>query len=207
MRMILCDRHDLVVLSLAHLFEGHGHEVVATADRPEHLPGLVEQHHPDLCLLEVVGEGAAHGDGLGEALASIRACAESTDVVVVTGAPLSSVRALALDSGATAIVAKATSGPELVFQVEHRTSQPHPTRPSRSANHARSDHYFLTHRELQVLESLADGDSTERMAARLGLSQATVRSHVQTLLAKLGVHSRSGAVAAAVRAGLIRRCA
>jgi len=50
-------------------------------------------------------------------------------------------------------------------------------------------------------------DLTERIGARLNLSHATVRSHVQSLLCKLGVHSRAGAVAVAVRSGLITRCA
>jgi DNA-binding NarL/FixJ family response regulator len=57
----------------------------------------------------------------------------------------------------------------------------------------------LTLRERQVLSLLAEGTSTAGMAKRLGISTATIRSHVKSLLSKLGVHSRIEAVA------LIRR--
>lgn len=60
----------------------------------------------------------------------------------------------------------------------------------------------LTRREREVLRLLAEGLETRAMAERLHLSPATVRNHVQGLLAKLGVHSRLQAVAVARRHGL-----
>ena len=53
----------------------------------------------------------------------------------------------------------------------------------------------LTPREREVLALLADGLSTRAAAARLGISPATVRNHVQHALAKLGVRTRAAAVA------------
>ncbi len=61
----------------------------------------------------------------------------------------------------------------------------------------------LTGREIEVLRLLADGFGTEDLALRLGLSEATVRNHIQRLLAKLGVHSRLEAVVYGARHGLI----
>src|SRR5438445_11639579 len=55
----------------------------------------------------------------------------------------------------------------------------------------------LTTREWQIVELLADGASTGRIAEELVLSPTTVYSHIQSLLRKLGVHSRRDAVAAA----------
>jgi DNA-binding NarL/FixJ family response regulator len=52
----------------------------------------------------------------------------------------------------------------------------------------------LTPRERQILELLADGLDTREIAAKLVVSLATVRNHVQNILAKLGVHSRLEAV-------------
>ena len=54
---------------------------------------------------------------------------------------------------------------------------------------------LLTRRELQVLTLLALGVSSRELAERLGVSQATIRNHVQSILGKLGVHSRLEAVA------------
>ena len=61
----------------------------------------------------------------------------------------------------------------------------------------------LTAREIEVLRLLADGFGTPALAARLGLSHATVRNHIQRLLAKLGVHNRLEAVVYGARHGLI----
>jgi PAS domain S-box-containing protein len=61
----------------------------------------------------------------------------------------------------------------------------------------------LTPRQHEVLTLLADGTSTEEIAAALGLSDETVRNHIRQLLRRLGVHSRLAAVAYARRHGLL----
>ena len=60
----------------------------------------------------------------------------------------------------------------------------------------------LSPREFDILHRLASGESTADMAAGLGISEHTVRKHIQNLLAKLGVHSRLQAAAYAARMGL-----
>ncbi|MHB8572822.1 MAG: response regulator transcription factor [Candidatus Dormibacteria bacterium] len=61
----------------------------------------------------------------------------------------------------------------------------------------------LTRRETEVLEALASGRSTPDIAADLFLSPHTVRTHIQTILEKLGAHSKLEAVAIATRSGLV----
>jgi DNA-binding NarL/FixJ family response regulator len=61
---------------------------------------------------------------------------------------------------------------------------------------------YLTERERECLGMLVAGLDTNGMASRLGVSQTTVRSHVQAVLAKLGVHSRLEAATLAMRHGL-----
>ena len=62
----------------------------------------------------------------------------------------------------------------------------------------------LTKRELEVLRLLAQGNNPKTIAARLVISPKTVASHLQRVMAKLGVHSRVHAVARAYQAGIIR---
>jgi DNA-binding NarL/FixJ family response regulator len=62
---------------------------------------------------------------------------------------------------------------------------------------------YLTARERQCLGYLVDGLDTTQMAVKLGVSPATVRTHVQSLLTKLGVHSRLEAASLAVRHRLL----
>jgi DNA-binding NarL/FixJ family response regulator len=60
----------------------------------------------------------------------------------------------------------------------------------------------LTERERQVLAALSDGESTSAIAGELGISPATVQTHVKNILGKLGVHSKVEALGAAWRGGL-----
>jgi two-component system, NarL family, nitrate/nitrite response regulator NarL len=70
--------------------------------------------------------------------------------------------------------------------------------------HARPElRRVLTPRELDVLQLLAAGLSTDKIGKQLGLTRATVRNHVQNLLPKLGVHSRIEAAVVALKAGLV----
>ena len=77
-----------------------------------------------------------------------------------------------------------------------------------SARRRRADHTPalvepLTSREIQVLELLAEGLSNKAIAARLGISDQTVKFHVASLSGKLGAANRTDAVRRAVRRGLI----
>ncbi|MBI4587806.1 MAG: PAS domain-containing protein [Candidatus Rokubacteria bacterium] len=61
----------------------------------------------------------------------------------------------------------------------------------------------LTRRELEILRLMMTGANTKTMAAKLNVSPATVRNHVQNVFGKLGVHSRLEAVAYATTRGLL----
>ena len=61
----------------------------------------------------------------------------------------------------------------------------------------------LTAREADVLELLAEGLSNKGIAARLGISDQTVKFHLATIYGKLGTHSRTESVREAVRRGLV----
>jgi DNA-binding NarL/FixJ family response regulator len=71
-----------------------------------------------------------------------------------------------------------------------------------AANHVSAEP-ALTNRERQVLGLLADGLGNKQIAARLGISTNTVKTHLELLFDKLGVSSRTEAVATAVRRGML----
>ena len=64
-------------------------------------------------------------------------------------------------------------------------------------------HEPLTAREIEVLEQMAEGLSNRAIAARLGISDQTVKFHVASVMAKLGAANRTDAVRRAVREGLV----
>ena len=61
----------------------------------------------------------------------------------------------------------------------------------------------LTERELEVLRAMAEGKSNREIGAALFISEGTVKSHVNSILGKLGVEDRTQAVTAALRRGLV----
>jgi two-component system nitrate/nitrite response regulator NarL len=193
MELVLCDDHPIVMHSMAAMFRSHGHDVVATASRPEQLMSLVRQHQPHACVTDLLFDGD-EPDAVFEAIATV---SPFVDVVVLSGASGLTTRAMA--AGATAVGSKALPAEAIVALVEGRTAEGAVSRP---VDRGRAP-YFLTDREVEVLQSLSDGDSTTRMAERLGVRHATARSHVQSVLLKLGVHSRVAAVAVAVDAGMV----
>jgi two-component system, NarL family, nitrate/nitrite response regulator NarL len=62
---------------------------------------------------------------------------------------------------------------------------------------------LLTPRELEILGCLGDGQSNKAVARRLGISQHTVKFHLEAVFAKLGANSRAEAVAKGLRSGLL----
>ena len=81
--------------------------------------------------------------------------------------------------------------------------QPVGVAPSKPSPNALPPGVTLSPREHEVLTLMVDALSNKQIAHRLGLSEATVKTHVSTLIAKLGVHDRVGAVVHALRNRLV----
>jgi DNA-binding NarL/FixJ family response regulator len=94
--------------------------------------------------------------------------------------------------GADDYLAKPVAAAELVARLRNRLRRP-----------ARDDRRGLTPREREVVGLLADGLGPVEIGGRLGISPKTVATHVEHIYAKLGVHTRAQAVAAAFRRELV----
>jgi two-component system, NarL family, response regulator len=68
---------------------------------------------------------------------------------------------------------------------------------------SRAPNSDLSHRELEVLEQLVAGKSNKEIATKLGITEATVKSHVSTILLRLNVGDRTQAAVSALRRGLV----
>ena len=75
--------------------------------------------------------------------------------------------------------------------------------PSRNGEGALEQVEELSPREVEVLRSMAEGFGNKEIATRLGISDHTVKFHISSILAKLGVASRTEAVTQGIRMGLV----
>src|ERR687891_579759 len=100
------------------------------------------------------------------------------------------------------VIGLATTGPSALATVRHERPELVLLDLSLGGEQSSSVE-FLTPREYEVLMLLAEGANSIEMAERLVLSPNTIRTHVQSVLTKLHVHSRIEAAATAVRLGLV----
>src|SRR5690625_1465302 len=112
-----------------------------------------------------------------------------------------------VEAGASGYLLKDTPTEELLAAVRSAAagrSALAPSVASRRMERLRTPDRRLSAREIEVLRHVAEGRSNQEVARKLFISEATVKSHLGHIFDKLHVESRSGAVAAASRQGLIR---
>jgi len=210
MNVVVCDDHLVFVESLAVVFEARNHRVVACVDHPDRAVAALAGEPVEACVLDFEFPDTTRL----EALALIHAASPDTKVIVLSGyLDTDRIRALTT-AGASMCAVKNCDLGELVDAIEDLVAgEPAPAvlgRPSAPSRAPALDAWerdpqarFLTDRERQVLDGLANGDTTTLLAVRLGVSVATVRTHIQSLLSKLGVHSRVEAVSFAASRSLL----
>jgi DNA-binding NarL/FixJ family response regulator len=212
MRLVLVDDHEMVLhgleAMLAH-FSAKVH-VVATATEPAEAIKVITSEHPDIALCDV---RLRQGSGL-DLCKTIKEVEPSTRVVFLTVYDDEQYLYQALRAGASGFLLKRVDATELVRHLENVFEGEiviDPTlagRVAASAAHLHSGEFWpgarlgLTQRESEVLALLVTGLSNKAIAARLVVSDDTVKTHLRGLYRKLAVGDRGAAVAAALREGL-----
>jgi DNA-binding NarL/FixJ family response regulator len=167
---------------------------------------LVRREHPQVILMDY---RLPDGDGI-QAVSTILHDLPDTHVVILTGNDSHDLLARAIEAGCVGLVGKdrpvddvlaavrSAARGELVIRSDEFTSLLDQLRKT-----PEQKTHLLTHRELEVLQLLGRGRSTEKIAEELFISVNTVRNHVANILGKLSVHSKLEAVAVAAREKLI----
>jgi DNA-binding NarL/FixJ family response regulator len=210
-RVALADAHRMFTQALHGLLarEPGIHPVGAAASVEEALE-LAARTEPDVVLMDVDLPGAAGVDATAE-LARRR---PETAVVIVTSRDDPSLVAEAMGAGARGFVLKTRAVEDLVAIIRQAATVGGIGRgvavahapgasPFARSRHRPEGGIPLTSREMDVLRELASGRSTEQIADALFISVLTVRSHVKSILAKLGAHSKLEAVTFAIHRGLV----
>jgi two-component system nitrate/nitrite response regulator NarL len=201
-RLVLCDDHRLFAEPMAFALEQRGHRVVVTTTPAEAIRA-VDEDEPHLCLMDLRFPG---GTGL-DAVAAIRRDHPLCIVVVLSASADPGAVEAARSAGAAGFVRK-DQPLSAVFAALERLAigrEPVPAPAGiRRQEHATSPSIVddLTQREREVLRCLVRAEDTVTIARTLGVAPSTARTHLQSLLTKLGVHSRLQAVTLVADAGV-----
>ena len=208
-RVLIVDDHPLTQEALASLLTQHGFEIVGQAASGEEAIRQAAKQQPDLILLDLSMPGMS---GL-EALPELRRVAPGSEVIVLTASGTEENLLRAIRGGASGYLLK-TEPPQRIVEFlrgvvngEAALSGSIARRLLEQVRDGNRDHAVpdeiasqLSARELEVLLLLDEHLGTDDIARRLFISEHTVRSHVKSLLHKLGVSSRREALEALSRA-------
>ncbi|MEU3271124.1 response regulator transcription factor [Saccharomonospora sp. NPDC006951] len=205
-RLLLADDHPIVRAGLRAVLETEpGLAVVAEAATAEEAVARAAEGGIDVVLMDL-----QFGTGMtgAEATAAITARPGAPRVLIVTTYDTDADTLPAIEAGATGYLLKDAPPEELASAVRTAAAGGTALAPSvadRLMNRMRTPDTALTRREVEVLTLVAGGLSNRAIAGRLQLTEGTVKSHLARSYTKLGVDSRTAAVAAATELGLIRR--
>lgn len=135
-----------------------------------------------------------------ETIRTLRKTAPGMGIVAHGDRPERHLASAALQAGASAYVARTADAEELAKAVWAALELERFIDPAVPPSGSRGK---LTRRQREILQLLADGDSTVAAARELGLSEETVKTHTKNMLARLGARNRTHAVAIALRECLI----
>ena len=202
-RLLITDDHPVVRDGIRGMFAADpGFDVVGDASDGARAVELARSLEPDVILMDLRMPGTSGVEAIREL---VRLGVPSRVLVLTTYATDSDVGP-AIEAGATGYLLKDALPEELTRAVRSAARGETVLSPSvatRLVGRMRSPSVSLSDRELEILRLIADGSTNRGAAARLFISEATVKTHVLHIYAKLGVNDRAAAVAAGFRRGLL----
>jgi len=209
-RILIAEDHTIVrqgFIALLNLVDGF--EIVAEATNGLQALALFRKHRPDITLMDLrmtdpnTAPGSTDTGGV-EAIKAIRKEFPDARIIVLTTFDGDEDIFRAIQAGARGYLLKGMSADELIdaIQAVHRGKSRIPAAVAerlaeRLAGNA------LTDRETEVLKTIVAGKSNREIAAALFISEATVKTHINNLLGKLGAADRTQAATMALQRGIV----
>jgi DNA-binding NarL/FixJ family response regulator len=200
-RVLVVEDHNVVrqgLVALLNLVDGI--QVVSEAADGAEAVEQHRKHHPDVTLVDL---RLPKLSGV-EVIQQVRAKTPQARFVVLTTYDGDEDIYRALKAGAKAYLLKGMTTEELITTIrEVHAGRSHIPAAIAERLAERMGTEDLTPREAEVLEQIVAGKSNKEIAAALEISEATVKTHINTLLSKLGVTDRTQAATAAIRRGIV----
>ncbi len=200
-RVLTVDDHPLMMAGISgEINEQPDMDVVAQATDGDEALELFRVHRPDVTLMDI---RMPKVNGI-DAISSIKAEFPKARIIVLTSSAGDIQVLKAFKAGAVGYLLKNLLRTELITTIRsvhagHMNIPPEIAQ--QLALHATDD--ALTPRELEVLRSVAKGQSNKIIASDLNIAEHTVKNHIKSILSKLDVDDRTGATVTAFRRGYI----
>lgn len=205
--IVLADDHPVVRQGIRMLLEREGFEIVGEAADGQEAVQLVEKYQPEVVVLDL---SMPILNGI-TAVGHIRKLSPRTKIVLLTMHTDEQHVLQALRAGVKACVTKTQAVEHLILAIREACAGGVYLSPAVSgavvqAYLTRSDAPFdpLTDRERQVLQLVAEGNTTKEIALILGVAAKTAETHRVKVMEKLDIHSTAGLVRYAIRRGLVQ---
>lgn len=202
MKVLIVDDHPLIRQGIKQALHHRGIEVVAEAASVAEALAQIAHANPDLVLIDL---HLPDGSGL-EIITWVRRISSSMRLVVLTLHDDDRQLIASLEAGANGYLLKTTPIHELIASLEMVDLSP--TNFLAAGLHKalikRSRGFDLSPREIEILNQLRDGSTNREISGALFLSQATVKSHLNSIYRKLGVTNRTAALEKGRREGLVQ---
>jgi DNA-binding NarL/FixJ family response regulator len=205
-RVVLADDHVIVRHALRALLEREGFQVIGEASDGEEVVRLVAAVRPDVAVLDI---SMPVRNGL-DAARELQKSSRETKVILLTRHDDDEYVTEAIRAGVKGYVLKKQAASDLLQAVQQVMRggvylSPNVSRTVVEAylSKAEVSHDALTSRERQVLQMIAEGNSTKDVARLLGISVKTAESHRARLMRKLDIHETATLVRYAIRRGLV----
>ena len=200
-RILIAEDHAVVrqgFIALLRLVEGF--EIVAEATNGLQALALFREHRPDIALMDLRMPGA----GGVESIIAIRKEFPDARIIVLTTFDGDEDIFRAIQAGARGYLLKGMDADELIdaIQTVHRGKSRIPAAVAERLAERLSGN-ALTERETEVLKTIVAGKSNKEIATTLFISEATVKTHINNLLSKLGVADRTQAATMALHRGIV----
>lgn len=205
-RVLLADDHAVVRAGIRQFLErAKDIEVVAEAGDGQQAQALIQEHHPDVVVLDIQMPKAT---GI-EVTRWVRANARQTGILILTAYNDDPYVIAVLRAGANGYVLKTASPVEIIQAVRDVYAGKPAINPAIAQKaltfiaqqKSEAPVETLTAREMEVLTAVAKGLTNKAIAVQLGISDRTVQGHIAHIFDKMGVSSRTEAVMRAVALG------
>jgi len=206
-RILLADDHQILREGIRRGFESAGHEIVGEAANGAEAVELALELKPEIIIMDL---SMPVMDGV---TATQKICSQlpETQVVVLTMHDDVNKTRQALDAGANGYLSKGSSFSEVLSTVEAVAAGETGLSPELAISMLRAaqdatpgpDGPLLSERQIEILQAIADGETTKQVARSLGIAQKTVHNHLNSIYRRLDTQSLTHAVLSAVRLGII----